>query len=784
MLVIAALSLGIGLNTAIFSVLNAVLLRPLPIFEPDRVVWLHSKVNQTGAQLGTSYPDYLDWESQSHSFEAMAAMYYVTFTMTGNGSPEHVKGTGISASGFKTWGVTTALGRDFLDDDDRTSSKRVVILNYAFWQRKFGGNPDILGKPLFLDDQAYTIIGVLQPTQLALLTYPDVWVANGPMVNTHIMERDTRYFFPIGRLKSNVDRAEAQSEMDVITSRLVTQYPGTNKDMGIRLEGLTEQLTADGRKPLPLLILASSLIFLLATFNVITVIVSSTAERGQELSIRLALGSSRARLLRQLLIQAVILGGVGGAFGLVLAKLSLAFFLHRFPNAAARFEETTIDLRVILVSLGTALLACLLATLGPALYAFSINIGRELRGEASWFAVPKYRTVARGALIFFEVALASGLSLVSGLLIKSFYEIEKVDLGFNASHIFSFQITPPLTTYKEPAKQAALYEMALEKLTHLPGMQSTSAISSLPLTTQAEVNNLEIDATSPLFGQQVLVEDESILPGFFETLGLHLLKGRGFTDADREGTRPVIIVDSVLAAKLWPGQDPLGKRVRMSNFTGTATRWLDVIGVVQQIKHSGPERKVRWMQVYVPQYQDPSPVLSFVVNSTLPEAAVKDSVDKTLHGLDKDLPVENFETMDDYLDTLLSGRKVSLLLLGGLATIGVLLGVIGIFGVVSNSVVRRRREIAVRLALGASTHGAMILVTKPGFIATLAGILAGATIVASLTRILGSLLFGITPLYPTVYILTAVIMIALSIIASLIPARRLTRFNIQAILRE
>jgi putative ABC transport system permease protein len=783
-LVIAALVLGIGLNTAIFSVVNAVLLRPLPVFEPDRVVWLKSKVNRTGSSLGTSYPDYLDWKSQSRSFEALAAMRALSFTLTGNGPPEHLKGTGISASGFKTWGVTTIWGRDFRDDDDRTDSPRAAILNYAFWKRKFGGDPAVLGKSLVLDDQLYSIIGVLQPTQISVLRYPDVWVANGPLVDQHIMERDTRLFFPVARLKANVSQVQAQAEMETIASRLSAQYPATNQEVGIRLVGVVEQLTADGRKPLSLMLVASGLILLLACVNVMVVFLGSTVERGRELALRLALGAARSDLQRQLFVQAVIFAGAGSALGLLLAKLGLALFLQRFPAAVLRFQETTIDLRVILFTVGMALAASLAAIVAPSFYAFHLKINSELKGEWRWLVSPKYRVCGRGALVLFEVSLASALALVSGLLIKSFYEVEKVDLGFNPQQVFSFQINLPATHYQGPAKQAAFYRLALEKLVQLPGMESTSAISGLPLTTQGEVNNLDVDGQSPLSGEHLLVEDESIVPGFFHTMKLPLLQGRDFTDADRDATLPVAIVDDVLAAKLWPGQDPVGKRVRMTDLRKDISRWREVVGVARQIKHFGPEAKVRWMQVYVPQYQDATPMLSFVINTTLPEAAVKTAVDKAFQELDKDISVENFQTMDRYLDTFRSGRKVTLLLLSSFAAIGIVLGIIGIYGVVSNAVVGRRREIAIRMALGATARGAMVLVTRLGLVATVGGIAAGSAIVIGMTRLISSFLFGVTALDPAVYFLSAAILMVLALMASLLPAMRLLRFNIQDILRE
>ena len=784
-LVIAALVLGIGLNTAVFGVLNAVLLRPLPLYEPERVVRLFGVLNRTGATMGTSYPDLLDWKSQNHSFEQLAAMRSLSFTLTGNGSPEHVHGFGISASGFRAWGVSPILGRDFTEEDDRPGSNRVVILNYEFWQRKFGGDRGVLGRTLILDGQQYTIAGVLQSTQVNVLRYPDLWITNGPMVNERVMERDARYFFPVARLRPNVTLVQATAEMETIAARLAAQYPKTNKDMGISLVSQAEFLTADGKKPVLLLMVASSLIFLLATVNVVTVFHGNTVERGQELSLRLALGASRLTLLRQLLIQSIIFAVLGAALGLVLAKTGLAYFLHRFPDASQRFHETTMDLRVIVVALGMALLVSLLGAVAPALYVLKLKVNTELKGEWGWFPFSRRRAFARGALIVVEVALAAGLSLVSGLLIKSLYAVENIDLGFNPHHIFSFQINLPPTRYKEPSKQVEFYELAWEKLRHLPGMESISAISGLPLTSQGEVNTLEVDGQSPLHDEKLVVEDESVLPGFFQTMGLPLLQGRDFTAADRESAPSVTIVDDALAAKLWPNQNPLGKRVRMTGLRNQNWHWLEVIGVVREIKHfGGPEAKVRWMQLYVPQYQDPTPMLSFVVNTSIAEGSLKTEAEKAIHDLDGNLPVDNFETMDAYLDVFLSGRKVGMLLLTGFAGIGMVLGMIGIYGVVANSVTQRRREVAIRMAVGATPSGTVVLITRLGLLSTLAGIVIGSGIVMSLARILSSLLYGVSALDPAVYILSAVVIILLAVTASLVPAVRLFRFNIQEILRQ
>ncbi len=784
-LVIAALVLGMGLNTAVFSVVNAVLLRPLPIFEPDRVVWLHSRVNQTGAQLATAYSDFLDWRAQSRSFDAMAAMYFSSFTLTGNGPPEHVKVIGISAPGFKVWGITPVLGRDFTERDDQPGANRVTILSYPFWQRKFGGDSAVLNKGLILDGQQYIVIGVLQPTPLKDLSYPDLYVTNGPLLNAHLMERDTRWFFPVARLKKNATLAQAQAEMETITSRLATQYPATNKDMGIRVEGLADRLTADGRKPLTLLLAASSLIFLLAVVNVLIVFMSSATERATEFSVRLALGASRAVLLRQLFAQSLIFALIGAVLGLLLAKLTLAFFLQRFPTAFLRFQETTIDLRVIALTFALALVMILFASLIPAVYASRINIGSKLRGERGSLSRPKLRLLGRSALVLTEVALASALSLISALLIKSFYEVEKVDLGFSPQNILSFQVSPPVARYKQQLQQSALYRTAREKLANLPGMNLVSGISSLPLTGQALVNTMDVGQDSPLASHQLIVEQESILPGFFRTVRLPLLQGRDFRDADYEGTPPVAIVDDILAAKLWPSESPLGKRIHISTMTGEPIRWLEVVGVVREIKHSGPERDVKWMQVYVPQFQDPSPTLSFVVNTTLSEGAAKTAAEKAIRDLDANLPVENFATLDSYLDkNYLSGRKVNLVALSSFAGIGITLGIIGIYAIVANSVTQRRRELAIRIALGATPSSTAILASRLGLLSALAGIAVGAGLVISLTRVFASMLFGVSPLDPNIYALTAICIVLLTLLASAIPAIELFRLNVQEILRH
>lgn len=782
LLVIAALILGIGIGTAVFSVVNAVLLRPVPVFEPERMVRIYAKVNKTGATMGISYPEYLDWKGQSHSFDAISVMRAVLFYSVGNERPEHLKGFSISASGFRVFGVTTAIGRSFTEDDDIPGADRVVILSYPFWLQRFGANPRVLGRPLSLNGANYTIIGVLQPTQVNVLQYPDVWVPNGALLDSRAMSRDIRPYFPAARLKATVSPSQAQTELETIAARLAAQYPSSNKDIGIRFVGLTDLLTESDRKPVSLLFTAAILIFLLTCVNVVIVLMSWTADRRNELATRMALGASRFHLFRQLLMQALLLVSIGSVLGLVAAKMTLMFFLQRFPSALIRFQETTIDYRVISFLIVMVLVAAIFATVLPGWLASRLNINSQLKGERHWPPLSKYRTLRQGALITLEVSLAGVLLLVSGLLIRSLYQVATVDLGFDPHHTFSFQINLP-ARYKAP-DQASFYRQALERLETAPGMSHSSAISSLPLTTQGNAISLETDSKLHGAPEQILVEDEAILPRFFATMRVPLLQGRDFTDADREGTPQVAILDEVLAAKLWPGQTPLGKRIRLVEISGTQPPWREVVGVVRQIKHFGPESKVRWMQVYVPEYQDPSPVMSFVVDTNLPEANVRSEAENAIRELDRDLPLDNFQAMDTLFDHYLAGRKVSVLALSTFAAIAVVLAIIGIYGVIANSVVSRRREMAIRLALGATHRKMLVVLVWRGLAGALAGIVIGFALVASLTRVLASFLFGIKPLDPAVYVVSAGLILILAVTFALVPARRVFRLNPNDILRE
>jgi putative ABC transport system permease protein len=780
LLIIAALVLGTGISTAVFAVINAVLLRPVPVYQPERVVRIYAKVNQTGATMGISYPEYLDWKEQGRSFEAISVMRAVTFYSDVTGFPQHLKAFSISASGFQVFGISSVIGRTFSETDDREGAGHVAILSYLAWQRLYGGDPMILSRTIDLDRTAYTIIGVLQPVQINVLQYPDVWVPNAPLLDQKAMSRDIRPYFPAARLKSDVSLNQARTELEGITDRLAAQYPASNKNIGIKFIGLTELLAGADQKPLSLLFAASALIVLLMWVNIVIVLLGWTAIRRKELSVRMALGSPLWPVCRQLMLQALLLVGTGSLLSIPAAALILRFFLYRFPTALVRLQETTIDYRVVGFVLVTTLISSLVATIMPAWYVSRLNINAELKGERRGSHLPRRATVGRGLLIVLEVSLASALLLVSGLLIKSFYRAANADLGFDPRHMFSFQVSLP--AHYKTADQVSFYEQLRDRLSGIPGISRSSAISSLPLTTQANAIGLEIDA--PHEAGQLLVEDEAVLPRFFETLKLPLLKGRDFSEADGLQAPSVVIIDEVLAQQLWPGQNPLGKRLRLIEISGTQPPWREVVGVVHEIKHFGPEAKVRWMQVYVPAYQDPSPVMSFVMETSLPGAIVQSAAAKAVRELDPSLPIDNSQYMDSLLDSYLSGRRVSVLAAACFATLSIMLASIGIYGVIAGSVVRKHRELAIRLALGASRKRIMFAAIAGGMGSACIGVILGIALTASLTRVLSSFLFGVKPLDWAVYSSSAATVLLIALLSSSGPAKRILRVDPSEILRQ
>lgn len=781
-LVIAALTLGIGLNTAVFSVLNAVLLRSIPVHEPERVFSIFAKINPSGNSLGISYPEYEDWKIESHSFQSLMVICILSFNLTGRGLPEHVKAYGVSGSLADIFDLPPALGREFTDQDDRRGAAPVAILSYELWQRKFGADRAVIGTPVILDDKPYTIVGVLQPSPIPFLR-PDVWVPNGLFLNERIINRDSRYYWPQARLKSSISRETAESEMRAIAARLAAQYPASNKNAGVRFQGLVELVIGKVKRPLTFLFLASILIFALAGVNIVMVFLAMTGQRQSEFGIRLALGAQRSSLLRQFVVQSIMLIASGGTLALLLAWLVIKVFVRKFPEAVPRFHDVTINSPVIAFMLALAIMLAFATSIAPMLYLFRTG-SNAIHNQDNSALFLRRHGFAQGTMIALEVSLAAALSLATGLMIKSSYEVTKVDLGFNPRHVLSFQLDLPDSRYGQGAQQAAFYKLALEKISNSPGLATTSAVTALPLTSQGGVINVQLESSAPLAEERPLVEDEAVLPGFFKALNIPLLHGRDFRQSDGAGSPAVVIVDDLLAQQFWPGQSPLGKRIRLASPSDSTAPWREVVGVVHRIRHFGPEREPRWPRAYVPFYQDPRPTLSFIMNTTLPQAAVRSAIESAVRQIDPELPLDNFRSLEDLLNNYTGPRTLSLGLLGCFAAVALALGAIGIYGLVSHSVVRRRRDIAVRLALGASRRQALLMAVRPALMGSLAGMLLGGIAVAAISRVLAAFLFGTAALDPSIYALTAVVTLLIAVFAAFLAARTVLKLEPHQVLRE
>lgn len=780
-LVLVALVLGIAVNIAVFSVVNSVLLRPVQISDPDRVAFVFDK-SQGSSFVQVSYPEYQDWKTQAHSFLNLAAYQPFLFNLKADSGPEAVSGYRITASAFDTFGIAPFIGRGFLPSDEYSRATPVVVISNGLWKRRFGADPAIVGKTISLQSQPYLVVGVFPPTDFPLIS--DVWVNLGPFLNETMMNRETRRFFVAGRMAPFAGVAQAQREMDVIAARLAAQYPASNKDMGVSVTSLTDLFTANVRRPLSLIAVASGLVLLLALVNVLSVFIANTIERRKELSVRLALGATPSTILRQLFVQSLLFAALGASLSLLVAKAAVTYLIQKFPLAVVRFEETNLDHKVLWFTVWLVIGSTVLSSVLPGLYMAQLNINSELKDERLWTPLFRYRAMGHGALVVFEVALAVGLSLVSGLLIKSFHEVEKVDMGFNPHHILSFEIWLPEAQYKDDASKAAFYQRSVDNLRTISGVQSASAGYTLPAATGTHGINLQVDSQSPFAEQRPFVDSNSVMPGFLGTMQIPIRQGRDFTEADNAGALPVAIVDEVLAARLWPHQSAIGKRLRLADISDNRPPWREVVGIVGQVKYFGPERGIDRLQVYEPVSQHPPPFVSFIMRTAESSESLRAPVEKAIHDLAPDLPLQYFQTLDEFVDKKESRRKISVLLLSGFAVVGILLGLIGIYGVVSNSVVRRRREIAIRMALGATARNAIFVITKQVLLATAAGIAIGLVVVFCLKGILSAFLFGVKALDLQVFSASAISIAVLALIACLVPAARILRLTPQSVLRE
>jgi putative ABC transport system permease protein len=783
---VLALALGIGANTAIFSVVNAMVLRPLPYKEPSRLVFVFWNAPKlTTEDMPASAPDFVDWREQNHVFESMAGISGESFNLTGTGEPERLQGASVSADLFPLLGVGAARGRTFTAEEEQQGRNRVAVLGYELWQRRFGSDPNLIGKTISLNNESYTVVGVMPhdfhfPEGVEKI---DLWVPLSfkPEIAD---KRGHRFMYVIGRLKPGVTFEQAEADMKALGARIAEEHPDTNTDWNVKLQSLQDAITEDVSTALFVLLGAVGFVLLIACANVANLQLARAAARQREVAIRLAVGASRRRLIRQFLIESTLLAAVGGTFGLLLAFWGIDAIRAVLPEDAPRMEQIAIDVAVLIFTVSVSLATGVLLGLVPALQATKPDLVEALKEGSKSLAGSRHRNRVRSLLVVVEVALALVLLIGAGLMMKSFWHLRAVRPGFDSHNLVTMQITLPEAKYEEGQEQVNFFNTMLERVRAIPGVQSAGFSTDPPLTDDSR-GDLTIEGQTPLaYGEEQTASYGSVSPGYFNAMGIPVIKGRPFTEEDREGSTPVVIISAAFAKRYFPGvDDPVGKRLKQGGLEDEDSPWMTVVGVVGDVHHYGLSEEVS-SEMYMPFAQQPEPEVSLVVRSQgVSPLALLPAIRNEVKAVDKDQPIFGVETMEHLLSESVASQRLSVTLLGLFAGLAFLLACVGIYGVISYTVTQRTHEIGVRIALGASGTDILRLVVGQGMRMVAVGLILGLVASFALTRVMESLLFNVSARDPWTFVLVSSLLGAVAFFASFIPARRATRVDPMVALR-
>ena len=771
--VVLTLALGIGANSAIFSVVHAVLLRPLPFGEPDRLVRLYGRYPEVG-RTGTSLPDFQDWRAQSHSFAQMAARYNAAFVLTGEGEPERVIADRVTANFLGTFGVRPALGRSFLPEEEQVGGDdRVVILDYGYWQRRFAGDPRIVGRQIQLSGQPFQVVGIA-PKDFRIARDVDLYA---PARADTTMPRRAEFLDVYARLKPGVGVQQADADLAAVLRHLAEEYPATNATIRSEVIGLQDDMVQGVRPALLAFMGAVALVLLIACANVANLLLARAATRDREVAVRVALGAGRARLMRQLLTESVVLAIIGGALGLAMATWAVAAVRGTDVRFLPRQGEISIDGTIVAFTLVLSVATGLLFGLAPAIRLSRGSLHATLR-EGARGATGGSLARVRGALVLGEVAVALMLLVGAGLLIRSFDKLTKVDLGFEPSQVLTYSVTFPSAKFGDRDQAAPLYDALLERAKALPGVQQAALSADLPMggasylsfSIQGRPDRPERPGAAPEDMQPFAVS-----PDYFATMHIPLKRGRLITAADRAGATPVAVISEEAARRFFAdGRDPIGSRLTFGNPANPKTTWMTIVGIVGNIAQEGVTAKP-YAQLYQSIDQSPTRVVYVSLRSDRDPLLLASSVRGTVRAVDPDLLVNDIQTLEDRVSQNIARPRLSVLLIGAFSAIALLLAAIGIYGVMAYTVAQRTREIGVRMALGADPHEVKQLVVRQGMRPALIGVAVGLVAAFAATRLIASLLYGVSAVDPLTFVLVPLFLIAVALLATYLPARRATR---------
>ncbi|HVF69987.1 MAG TPA: ABC transporter permease [Chthoniobacterales bacterium] len=771
---VIALALGIGANTAIFSVINGVLLRSLAYGNPERIVMLWEKSLTGGNQQNVISPgNFLDWEKQSGSFEHMAAVWDLRANLTGgSGEPEEIKAQFVSAGFFSTLGVQPVMGRAFLPQEDKTGNELVIILSHEVWQTRFGSDPQIVGKQATVNGRQRTIVGVMPPGFHFLDNQVKAWapLALDPAVNYR--ETTGRFLRAVARLKPGVSVQQAQGELAGIAKQLEQAYPTKNINWGINVVPMHEQIVGEIRPILIVLLAAVAFVLLIACANVANLLLSRAAARQKELALRAALGAGRARLLRQMMTESVLLALMGGALGVLLAVWGIRLLIAFGPDNIPRLNEISVDLGVLAFTFAVSLITGLLFGLVPALQASRPDLNDALKEGGRGSTSGRTGTL-RNAFVVAEVSLALVLLIGAGLMIRSFARLQSVNTGFQAENVLTMRAQLPGKKYPEPHQIVDFFKHAQERIATIPGVQAVGAISYLPLTGLTSRDSFKIPGQPSLAaGQEPGVEVRVVTPAYFQAMGIPLLKGRLLDERDVKETR-VLLINETLAKRYFPNTDPLGKQLEVM-WDGSGPD--EIVGVVGDIREGAltkePEPAIYWSHP-----REPYSGMALVIRATGNASRLTTAVQKEIRGLDPEQPISEVRTMEQVIAKSIARPRFNTLLLSIFAGVALVLASVGLYGVMNYSATQRTHEVGIRMALGATRSDIMKLVVGNGMMLTVLGIGIGIAASLILTRVMASLLFGVTATDLPTFAGVSAVLAGVALIANYIPARRATRVN-------
>jgi putative ABC transport system permease protein len=785
--VVLTLALGIGANTAIFSVVDAVLLRPLPYRAPERLVSIdHFYPSLNGLKAPISAPGFRDYSQRRHVFSGFAVENGWMANLTGSGEPQRLIGVRVSGSLFPTLGVRAARGRTLLPGEDRAGHDRVVVLSYGLWQRLFGGDPGAVGRRLLINGESYEVVGVMPASfrdffSRAVELWAPLTLKSEEFADAN---RTNESLVSIARLRPGVPLAAAQADLRAFAGQLKRQYPDRYpRDWSLLVTPLAEKATGNLRPALLVLLAAVGFVLLIACANVANLLLARAATRLKEIAVRTAIGASRARLLRQLLTESLILALAGGALGLLLAVWGVRAGVALAATDLPFLTDVRIDAAVLAWSLGLSLLAGLLFGLAPALQTVRADPQQTLREGGRGAGADRTGRALRSALAVAEVAIALALLACAGLFLKSFSRLQRVDPGFDPERVLTFNLALPQTKYPTDPAQIAFFDQVRVRLAAVPGVRAVGATSVLPFSGMWSTGGFQIEGFQPPPNQPSPWGDiRFVSPGFFKALAVPLRKGRDFAEQDDDKAVKVAIVDDEMVRRYWPRTDPIGKRITFSG-PGQPPEWIAVVGVVGHTKHEGLDADAR-VQVYLPYRQSAVPSMSFALRTAGPPLAVAPAVRGAVHAVDRDEPVSRMGTLRDLVESSVRQRRLSMLLLGFFAAIALLLATLGIYGVMSYAVTQRRHELGLRMALGAARPDVLALVLRQGMTLACAGLALGLAAALALGRLIASQLFEVQPTDPATFAEVTVLLALIAFVANSFPALRATRVDPGVALHE